>query len=107
EDNVYRMFDDSYEPKNAPFDSIEELRLVRGIGDDFWATFIEPDPDDPRTRAITIYGSGAVNPNEATPEVLIARVCSILVDQPLCTDPIEAAKFIQILRTLRMIAPIP
>ena len=107
EDDVYRMFDDPYEAKNAPFDSIEELRLVRGIGDDFWATFIEPDPDDPRTRAITIYGSGAVNPNEATPEVLIARVCSILVDQPLCTDPIEAAKLIQIMRTLRMIAPIP
>jgi general secretion pathway protein K len=107
EDDVYRLFDDPYRPRNAPFDSLEELRLVRGIGDDFWATFVEPDPDDPRTRAITIYGSGAVNPNEAPPEVLIARVCSILVDQPLCTDPTEASKFIQILRTLRMVAPIP
>jgi general secretion pathway protein K len=107
EDDVYRRFDDSYQTRNAPFDSIEEMRMVRGIGDDFWATFVEPDPDDPRTRAITIYGSGAVNPNEAEPEVLIARVCSILVDQPLCTDPIEASKFIQILRTVRMIAPIP
>jgi len=34
---------------------------------------------------LTIYGSGAVNPNEATPQVLLARVCSILVDQSLCT----------------------
>ncbi|AKF03921.1 general secretion pathway protein GspK [Sandaracinus amylolyticus] len=107
EDDVYRMFDDPYQAKNAAFDSIEEIRLVRGVGDDFWATFVEPDPDDPNTRAITIYGSGAVNPNEATPEVLIARVCSILTDQPLCTDPVEASKFIQIMRTLRMIAPIP
>jgi general secretion pathway protein K len=107
EDDVYRRFRDPYEPRNAPFDSIEELRLVRGIGDDFWATFVEPDPDDPRTRAITIYGSGAVNPNEAPPEVLLARVCSILTDQPLCVDPAEAAKFIQIIRTVRTIAPIP
>ncbi|MDQ3032511.1 MAG: type II secretion system protein GspK [Myxococcota bacterium] len=107
EDDVYRMFDDPYQSRNAPFDSIEEMRMVRGVSDDFWATFVEPDPDDPRTRSITIYGSGAVNPNEAQPEVLIARVCSILVDQPLCTDPIEASKFIQVLRTLRMIAPIP
>ena len=107
EDDVYRTFDDPYQPRNAPLDSVEELRLVRGIGDDFWATFIEPDPDDPRTRRVTIYGSGAVNPNEAEPEVLLARLCSFLTDQPLCTDPTEAAKFIQILRTMRMIAPVP
>ncbi len=108
EDDVYRMFDDSYQARNAPFDSIEEMRLVRGIGDDFWATFVEPDPEDPRSRSITIYGSGAVNPNEAEPAVLIARICSIIgTTQPLCGDPIEAAKFIQLLRTIRMIAPIP
>ncbi len=107
EDDVYSRFDDPYQPRNAAFDSIEEIRLIRGVGDDFWATFIEPDPDDPRSRAITIYGSGAVNPNEAQPEVLIARVCSILVDQPLCTDPTEASKFIQVMRTIRSIAPVP
>ena len=107
EDDVYARFDDPYQPRNAPFDSIEELRLIRGVGDDFWATFVEPDPEDPRARAITIYGSGAVNPNEAQPEVLIARVCSILVDQPLCTDPVEASKFIQVMRTIRGIAPVP
>jgi general secretion pathway protein K len=107
EDDVYRRFDDSYSPRNAAFDSIEEIRLVRGVGDDFWATFVEPDPEDPTTRHITIYGSGAVNPNEAQPQVLLARVCSILADQPLCTDPTEAAKFIQVMQTIRMIAPIP
>jgi general secretion pathway protein K len=107
EDDVYRRYQDPYEPRNAPFDSMEELRLVRGVSDDFWATFVEPDPEDPRTRTITIYGSGAVNPNEAPAAVLYARACSILVDQPLCTDPIEAAKFIQIFTTIRSIAPIP
>jgi hypothetical protein len=39
--------------------------------------------------------------------VLLARTCSILVDQPLCTNPQEAAKFIQIINTARQMAPIP
>lgn len=107
EDDLYRGLDDPYRVKNAPLDSLEELRLVRGVTDDFWATFIEPDPDDPRSRNVTIYGSGAVNPNEAPPEVLLARVCSFITDQPLCTDPVEAAKFIQLMRTVRQMFPIP
>lgn len=107
EDDLYGRLDDDYEAKNAPFDSLEEIRLVRGVGDDFWATFIEEDPDRPQDRLVTIYGSGSVNPNEAPPQVLLARVCSVLVDQSLCTDPTEAAKFIQILQTMRSIAPIP
>ena len=107
EDDLYGRLRDPYQVKNAAFDSIEELRLIRGVGDDFWATFLEPDPEDPESRLITIYGSGAVNPNEAAPEVLIARTCSVLVDQPLCTDVTEAAKFIQIMHTVRSLAPIP
>ena len=107
EDDVYTRYAEPYRPRNAPMDSIEEIRMIRGVGDDFWATFVEPNPDDPRTRVLTIYGSGAVNPNEAQPEVLLARVCSILVDQTLCTNPLEAARFIQLLRTIRSIAPVP
>lgn len=107
EDDMYRGLEDPYRVKNAPFDSLEELRLVRGMTDDFWATFVEPDPDDPRTRNVTIYGSGSVNPNEAPPEVLLARVCSFLEGQSLCTDPVEAAKFIQLVRTVRAMFPIP
>ncbi|GAB4198261.1 MAG: hypothetical protein OHK0013_07180 [Sandaracinaceae bacterium] len=107
EDDVYQRFDEPYRAKNAPFDSLEEIRLVRGVGDDFWATFIEEDRERPEDRLVTIYGSGSVNPNEAPPQVLLARVCSVLVDQSLCTDPTEAAKFIQLLNTLRSIAPIP
>lgn len=107
EDEIYRHYRDSYVTKNAPFDSLEEVRLVRGVTDDWWATFAQKDPDDPRSEAITIYGSGGVNPNEARPEVLIARVCSFVSDQPLCTDPLEAAKFIQLLSTVRSILPIP
>ena len=77
------------------------------IGDDFWATFIEPEQDNPEARAVTIYGSGSVNPNEAPPEVLLARLCSVIADQSLCTDPSEAAKFIQLTNTARSIIPVP
>lgn len=107
EDNIYQSFRDPYQVRNAPFDSLEELRLIRGVGDDFWATFVEPNPDDPRTRTLTIYGSGRVHLNEARAEVLLARTCSILTDQPLCTDPVEAAKFVQVINTARAMAPIP
>lgn len=107
EDSIYQSFRDPYQVRNAPFDSLEELRLIRGVGDDFWATFVEPDPDDPTTRTITIYGSGRVHLNEARAEVLLARTCSILVDQPLCTNPAEAAKFLQVINTARAMAPIP
>lgn len=98
---------DSYHVKNAPFDSLEELRLVKGVSDDFWATFVEPTPDDLLSRKVTIYGSGSVNPNEAPPEVLLARLCSIVQDQSLCLDPMEAAKFVQLISTMRSIAPVP
>jgi general secretion pathway protein K len=107
EDNVYQRLDDPYKTKNAPFDSLDEVRLVRGVTDDLWATFIQPNPNDPESRAITIYGSGSVNPNEAPPEVLLARLCSFLEGQPLCADQAEAAKFIQIMRTIRSLIPLP
>lgn len=108
EDDIYSRFKHPYKVKNAPFDSLEELRLIRGVGDDFWATFVEPDPDDPRKRMLTVYASGAVNPNEAPPTTILARVCSIAgAGQPLCMDMIEAGKFVQLLTLIRSFVPIP
>ncbi len=106
EDNIYAQFPDPYVVKNAPFDSLEELRLVRGVGDDFWATFVEPKADDPHARKVTIYGSGAVNVNMAPPEVLLARLCSFVTNQPLCADPLQAMSFIQLFNTARSFLPI-
>ncbi len=101
----YSSLPSPYAIKNAPLDTLEELRLVRGISDDVWATFIEPDPDDPQTRQVTIYGGGNVNPNEAEPAVILARLCSFpeLQKQPLCSDPagLESMKFIQLLSMAR------
>ncbi|MEM9191097.1 MAG: hypothetical protein AAGF12_18085 [Myxococcota bacterium] len=108
EDDIYSTLDDPYQVRNAAFDSLEELRLVRGIGDDFWATFIEPEPDDPRRRTVTIYGSGLVNVNEARARVLLTRACAILTSpQSLCEDVLEAAKFEELVNTLRAQFPLP
>lgn len=107
DDSIYQLTDDGYRNKNAPFDSIQELRLVRGFSDDFWATFVEPLPNDPRSRVLTIYASGLVNVNEATPQVLLGRVCAELPESTLCADELESLKFTQILTTVRQLIPIP
>ncbi len=107
DDSLYQLRDDPYRNKNAPFDSIQELRLVRGFTDDLWATFVEPIPNDPASRIMTIYASGLVNINEANPQVLLGRICSFAPDVSLCTDPLESLKFTQILTTIRQLIPIP
>ncbi len=36
----YSSLPDPYAIKNGPLDTLEELRLVRGVDDNFWATFV-------------------------------------------------------------------
>lgn len=96
--DFYRSRRNPYEAKNAPFDSLEELRLVEGIDDDFWATFVEPS-EDPRDRQLTIYGSGRLNPNQAPPELLHYQICRAVEFQiPLCLDVTERGAFISLFR---------
>src|SRR6187402_3925208 len=75
EDSYYQLLKQPYQRKNAAFDSLQELHRVRGVSDDFWSTFIEPDPDKPDKRIVTIWGQGAVNVNTANPQTLLAVVC--------------------------------
>jgi general secretion pathway protein K len=108
EDNMYTRLADPYAIKNAPLDSLEELRLIRGVGEQFWAAFVQPDPDAQDQELLTVYGTGAINPNEASPEVILARVCSITGRAvSLCSDPVENTKFVQLLKTVRAMFPIP
>jgi general secretion pathway protein K len=87
EDAYYRNMPVPYQRKNAAFDSLEELRLVRGVGDDFWSTFIEPDPDEPRERPVSVWSSGKININTTSPRTLLSYVCAWAVpDTPLCND---------------------
>ncbi len=94
EDNFYQLIGLPYLRKNAAYDSLEELRLVRGISDDFWATFIEPEPDKPDKRIVTVWGQGKINVNSANAHTLLALVCANAPEAPLCIDPLQAQAFV-------------
>jgi general secretion pathway protein K len=95
EDAWYQLLQKPYRRKNAPYDSLEELHMVRGVTDDFWASFVDPDPTDPRKREMTVWGQGAVNINTANPLTLYAIVCSgAPATEPLCSDPTQMQLFV-------------
>jgi general secretion pathway protein K len=109
EDSFYQMLQDPYPRKNAAFDSLEELRMVRGMSDDFWATFVEPNPDDPHSRPVTIWGQGATNVNTANAQAILAVVCANALEAPMCTDPEQALQFlstVELIRTFTAGAPV-
>jgi general secretion pathway protein K len=94
EDAWYQLLQKPYRRKNAPYDSLEELHMVRGLTDDFWATFVDPDPTEPRKREMTVWGQGTVNVNTANALTLYAIVCSgASATEPLCTDPAQMQLF--------------
>ncbi|HKY35996.1 MAG TPA: type II secretion system protein GspK [Polyangiaceae bacterium] len=94
EDSFYQLLKRPYPRKNAAFDSLQELHKLRGFSDDFWATFVEPDPDAPDKRTLTVWGQGTINVNTANPQTLLAFICSQAPAARLCVDPAEATKFL-------------
>lgn len=98
EDNFYQVIGQQYLRKNAAFDSLEELRMVRGFGEDFWATFVDPDPGSPDKRVMTVWGrpNATVNVNSANPLTMLAVVCAYAdpTASPLCTDPQQIMSFL-------------
>ena len=106
EDNFYQALGLGYFRKNAAYDSLEELRLVRGMGDDFWATFVDPDPSDPKKRIITVWGQGKINVNTANAQTLYALVCANAAEAAMCPgspnfDIAQAAAFLQVVQMAR------
>jgi len=101
EDTYYELLDDPYKRKNAPLDSLEELQLVRGVGDDFWTAFVEPDPTDPHSRRITVWGDGRINVNQAPPEVIASVLCTMMLEPPpgFC-DPQDQTAMVTLLSSL-------
>ena len=95
EDAYYQLLPvHPYYRKNAPYDSLDELHMVTGIDDDFWATFVDPDPTNPKKRIMTVWGQGTVNVNSAPAMTLIALVCAGAPTAGVCTDPIQMEAFI-------------
>jgi general secretion pathway protein K len=99
--SYYQTLAEEYERKNAPFDSLEELHFVRGIDDDFWSAFVDPDPTDPEQRVLTVWGKGKVNVNSAPAQVLFSAVCMLAMDESgmsPCADPMQLMNLYQILQ---------
>lgn len=95
EDAWYQLLTKPYRRKNAPYDSLEELHMVRGVTDDFWATFVDPSPTEPRKREMTVWGQGTVNVNTANALTLYAIVCSgTAPTSDFCTDPAQMQLFV-------------
>jgi general secretion pathway protein K len=101
EDSYYELLKPPYSRRNTAFDSLEELHKLRGFGDDFWATFVEPEPDRPDKRTLTVWGQGAINVNTANPQTLLAFICSTAPQAKVCVDPAEAQKFLMMVTMLR------
>ncbi len=94
EDAWYQLLPKSYRRKNAPYDSLEELHMVRGISEDFWSTFIDPDPSNPKKRVVTVWGQGAVNVNTANAQTLLGVVCAGAPAADICTNLDQASLFL-------------
>jgi len=107
EDSFYQMLKRPYERKNAAFDSLEELHRVRGVSDDFWATFVDPDPDEPKSRVVTVWGSDKLNVNTSNAIATLAAVCAAVpVGQttPVCSDMLTRAKAISMMEMFRQLS---
>jgi general secretion pathway protein K len=94
EDNYYQLLKKPYRRKNAPYDSLQELHMIKGVSEDFWSTFIDPDPSNPKKRVITVWGSGAVNVNTANAQTLLGVVCAGAPQADICINPDQAASFL-------------
>jgi general secretion pathway protein K len=106
EDSYYQQLKVPYQRKNAAFDSLDELHLVRGVSDDFWNTFIDPDPEDSDKRNVTVWGQGGVNVNTANPQTIVVTVCSHadLTQPSLCTDPAQLSGFLSAMALLKSVS---
>jgi len=109
EDSSYSLLSKPYRRKNAPYDSLAELHLVNGVTDDFWATFVDPDPTNPKKRVMTVWGQGQININTANAQTLLAVTCAGAPTADICTDANQASAFllgITMARSITQGAPI-
>jgi general secretion pathway protein K len=90
----YTYLPKPYRIKNAPYDSLEELHVVRGMTDDLWTAIVDPEPKDAKKRTMTVWGQGTVNVNSANAPTLLALVCSGAPQAEICTDPAQMQMFI-------------
>ena len=82
---------DGYKPRNNYYDTLEELNLVRGVGDNFWGTFGE---------MFTVYGGCQINVGAIPPEkwpimAAIIRYAAKDPTSPVLMDDLQVAAIAQ------------
>ncbi|MCH2110119.1 MAG: type II secretion system protein GspK [Polyangiaceae bacterium] len=106
EDSFYQSLDRPYRRKNAAFDSLEEVHLVRGVSERFYRTFFQKDLDDPKSRVVTVWGTGKLNINTANPLALLSVACSKATpESKLCYDEEMQANMLFSLKMLSSMMP--
>jgi len=83
EDSYYQTLEKSYPCKNAPFEFLEELLLVRGITKEL---FYGTEDSHGISPYLSTYGDGKININTADP--LVLRALSDQIDQDLVEEMI-------------------
>jgi general secretion pathway protein K len=110
----YQSLDPPLERKNAPLDSLEELHLIKGMSDDLWTTFVDPNPVNPDDRIMTVWGKGMINVNTAPAGALLSVLCMPGaveegdVGVSPCADELQVLTLVQILQlvlSIRSILP--
>lgn len=80
EEETYRRFDPPYSAKNARFDTLEELHMVKGITDDVYRK-VAP--------YLTVYGDGVINVNTADSLILQSLDIGEGIDESIAGRLIE------------------
>lgn len=81
ENDGYESLRDPYKPKNNYIDSINEVKLARGVDDRFWTLF---------GSAFTVYGGCKINLSAVSNSQLIASILYLSAknqNDPVLTDP--------------------
>jgi general secretion pathway protein K len=94
--SLYSSLEPSYERKNAPFDSLQEVHLVSGMNDDLWSAFVEPDSEDPSKRVMTVWGKGKINVNTAPIGVLLPVMWELAQDREETGLPPDYMQYLQL-----------
>jgi len=80
--------------------------LARGMSEDFWTAFVDPDPRKPDKRVLTVWGQGKINVNSANAQTIYGIVCANAPEHPMCPsspsfDPAQAGSFISLVDMVR------
>ena len=105
EEDYYQSLDNPYSSKDAPFDTIEELLLVKGITKDVLYGSKDKEEDDEEyykgvAQYLTVYGSNLINVNTALESVLdvaldptnAQKVLNLREEGPIHRSPVPKSK---------------